>query len=398
MAVNVHSNVMGGSTATRRINCIGSYLAEKDYPPVDSEFALRGSMLHSGQELLITAQPADMKACEPLFDELEGQDLGYEVEGGITRELIDTKLRPAMAEWFEFLEKYDIVDYWIEQRVSFGDVIPGAFGTADIIALDSSGRLHILDWKFGDGVPVPAEENFGLAFYGGAALYDEDPELIEALENITGIVLHICQPRVGDSVIMHTWETTEDWIEQFVEVAAKAVVAAQNPDAPRTPGPWCQFCKDRVKCPAQQQLVSGALANQPKSMTSIELGQAMTMAINLKSWISEVVKLAQAEAENGATIPGFKLVNKRPTRVWADEAEAEKLFRNAKVPVGKFTTKKLISPTQAEKLNKQLYADKLSDIVVMHSSGLTLVPESDRRQAVVAATELLANALPEQKQ
>lgn len=121
------------------------------------------------------------------------------------------------------------------------------------------------------------------------------------------------------------------------------------------------------------------------------------MAQQLKTWISEVVKLAEKEAEGGASIPGFKLVNKRPTRVWTDQAEAEKRLRRAKVKVGDIFPSKIITPAATEKLDKKLYGSKLSDIVAMHSTGLTLVKESDRRQAVVSGAELLANALPEQE-
>lgn len=195
---------------------------------------------------------------------------------------------------------------------------------------------------------------------------------------------------------MHTWETTEEWVEDFVDLAAAAVEQARHPDAQRTPGPWCQFCKARVSCDAQQALAIDALSNEPSTMTSVDLAKAMSIAQQLKTWIAEVVKLAEREAESGVQIPGFKLVNKRPTRVWANPAEAEATMRKAKIKVGDMFTKKLISPTQAEKLDKELYASRLADIVVMHSSGLTLVPESDKRQAVVAASELLANALPDQ--
>lgn len=389
-----HSNVMGGSTAKRRINCPGSYEAEKDIPSQESEYAARGSMLHAAMELLLTADPEDP---DTWFDELEGNDLGFEGHE-VTRELIDAKLKPAWNAWLDVLETYELDDWFIEQRVSFGDIVPGAFGTADVAAIDKAKRLHILDWKFGDGVVVNVEGNEGLGFYAGGILYDEDPELQEMCDEISAVVLHIVQPRAGSGEVLHTWETTEHWVEDLVGLCERAVAIAKQPDAPRKAGSWCQFCKARATCPEQLALASTALSNTPKSMTSIELGAAMTMAQQLKTWISEVVKLAQAEAEAGAVIPGFKLVNKRPTRVWADAEEAEKRFRNAKVPVGKFTNKKLITPAQAQKLNKDLYADKLDDIVVMHSSGLTLVPDSDKRQAVVSSTELLANALPEQKQ
>ncbi len=391
-----HSNVMGGSTASRRINCPGSYLAEKDKPGEESEYAIRGSMLHAAMELLLTADPQNDTELFECLTGFIGEDLGFDHEP-ISAGLADDKLRPAWEAWQQVVEEYDIDDWFIEQRVSFGDIIPGAFGTADVVAKDTARRLHVLDWKFGDGVPVPAEANTGLGFYAGGALYDEDPELQEFCDEITGVVLHIVQPRVGSSEVLHSWETTEDWIEALVEQAAAAVELAKQPDAPRTPGPWCQFCKDRVGCPAQQQLATLALQGEPKSMTSVELGAALTMAQQLKTWIAEVVKLAEKEAEGGAAIPGFKLVNKRPTRVWTDADEAEKILRNAKIKVGDMCTRQLSTPAGAQKAHKKLYADKLSDIVVMHSSGLTLVPESDRRQAVVSGAELLANALPEQE-
>jgi hypothetical protein len=357
---------MGGSTAKRRINCPGSLNAEKAAPEqAPSEYAERGSMLHAAMELLLTADPQTSEECQGLYAELIGQDLGFGEEHKITQELLDEKLIPAFEAWEYVCGKYEWDDWFIEQRVSLEAVVPGAFGTTDVLGKDIKKRLHVLDWKFGDGVVVPVEGNEG----------------------------HIVQPRTGSDLVLHTWETDEGWIEKLVDQIAESV----KHDYLKA-GSWCQFCRARVSCPEQQALASSALSNVPKSMTSVELGAAMTMAQQLKTWIAEVVKLAQIEAEAGAVIPGFKLVNKRPTRVWTDEAKAEKIFRSAKVPVGKMFARKLISPPQAEKLDKELYGSKLSDIVAMHSSGTTLVADSDKRQAIVSSTELLANALPEQKQ
>lgn len=390
-----HSHVMGGSTAARRINCPGSLQAEKAAPEQpESDFARRGSMLHAAMELLITADPQTESELDGLLTEMEGQDMGYEGQE-LTAELIEDKIIPAWNAWLDVLDTWDLDDWFIEQRVSLDSVIRGAFGTADILGKDTKKRLHVLDWKFGDGVPVSAEGNIGLGFYAGAAMYDEEPELIEFCEDVTGVVLHIVQPRVGSNQVLQSWETTEDWVEQLVELAVKAMTLAEAENAPRKPGPWCQFCRARVGCPAQQQMATAALQHEPKSMTSIELAAALKLAMQLKTWISDVVQLAQTEAEGGASIPGFKLVNKQPRRVWANEADAEKIMRAAKIKVGDMYSKKLISPAQAEKLDRGLYKSKLSDIVVFHSSGLTLVPDSDKRQAVVSGAELLKNALPE---
>lgn len=401
-----HSHVMGGSTAERRINCPGSLEAEKAIPDSDpSEFAVRGSMLHAATELLVTADPADDDELEKLLDELEGQDLGFEGHD-ITRDLIDTKLRPAMHSWWWLIEKYDFDDWFIEQRVSLDSIVPGAFGTADIIAIDKQKRLHIVDWKFGDGVPVPAVENLGLGFYCGAALYDEDAELQEFTEEIDAdsIWLHIVQPRESDSEIIHSWETNLDWIENLIDVASARMEVARQPDAPRTPGKWCKFCKAAAICPTYGSLASDALDIKPEGLDIIALSKALDVAELVYQWANSIFAYAQDQAESGVQIPGRKLVNKRGKRVFTDTDEAEKRLRKAKKKDGKAVrvadifTKKLLSPAQAETLlGKKAFKEALGDIVVMHSTGTTLVPESDKRQAVVSGVELLANALPEQE-
>lgn len=394
-----HSHVMGGSTAERRINCPGSLALEKAVPdPESSEFAERGSMLHAAMELLLTADPSDRHDLAALFDQLEGQNLGFDGHE-ITRELIDDKIAPAWAAWVRLRDEQKINDWFIEQRVSLEIVVPGAFGTADILAKDIKGRLHIIDWKFGDGIRVPAKENMALGFYAAAALYDEDPELIEFTnEAHPEIGLHIIQPRVGQDEVLDSWVTTDEWVENLVDLAAAAIDKAHGDNPPLKPGKWCGFCKARPTCSAQTALATEAISKSPAAMSSIDLAKAMQVADILQGWIKDVYRLAQDELEQGASIPGYKLVNKLPRRVWTDPQEAEKRLRASKHKVGDIFKRTLISPTQAEKLDPRLYNRRLHDIVAMHSSGVTIAPESDKRQAVVSSAQLLANALPEQKQ
>ena len=395
----LHSHVMGGSTAERRINCPGSLAAEKAVPDeAPSEFAERGSMLHAAMELLLTADPQNRRELKQMLDQLIGQNMGFDGHE-ITPELVNEKIRPAWEAWSELRVEWDLDDWFIEQQVSLDTVVPGAFGTADILAKDGIGRLHVIDWKFGDGIPVPAEQNYALGFYAAAALYDEDPELQDFTDDIhTEIGLHIIQPRVGSDHVLDSWVTSEQWVENLVDLAAQAIDIAMRDDAPLKPGKWCKFCRAMATCPAQQALASDALSNPPTTMNTVELATAMKTADLLTHWIKEVYRLAQDELEGGASIPGYKLVNKQPRRVWTDPAKAEKLLRGARHKVADIFQKKLISPTQAEKLDKRLYNRKLSDIVAMHSSGVTIAPESDKRQAVVSSAQLLTNALPEQKQ
>lgn len=396
-----HSHIMGGSTAAQRINCPGSYLLEQQMPEkASSEFADRGSMLHAAMELLLLADPKNMKEAQPLFNDLEGQNMGFEGHE-ITAELIADKLGPALQAWFEIDKKYQIRDIFIEQRVSLEVVIPGAFGTADILGIDAKKRLHVLDWKFGDGVPVPVEGNLGAGFYAAAALYDTDEEVKDFIADMPDdqslqVVLHIIQPipHSGENALQ-TWETDGAWIEALIDQAVAAIEQAHKPGAPTKPGPWCRWCSAKPICPAHTALASEALGKAPESMTAVDLSDAMHKADLLKDWITAIYDLALQEMEGGAAVPGYKLVEKRATRQWVDAQQAEEILKKSKIKVDDMYKKTLMSPTQIEKKHVKLYTKKLTALVEKKSSGVTIAPDSDKRPAVTGSMQLLANALPE---
>lgn len=388
-----HSNVMGGSTAAQRLNCPGSYQLELNMPKgPPSEFAERGSMLHAAMELLLTADPQTEEEVITMITELEGQDMGYNGHE-ITAELIQEKIAPAFQSWLTIIQEWDLDDWFIEQRVSLGEVVDGAFGTADVIAKDSFGRLHIIDWKFGDGVPVPAEGNLGLGFYAAAAMYDPDEELVEITEDISGVVLHIVQPRMGSSDDpLDTWETTEEWVEKFVDQAVAAIEKAQQPDAPVKAGKWCRWCSAKVTCPAQQQLVGEVITKEPAGMSAVDLADLLDKLDILDQIKNAAFEYAQHQLEQGVQIPGRKLVQKRAQRKWIDPEAVEALCKKKRVKVDDMYNKTLKSPAQMEKAVKKIYTSALQDMVHSVSSGVTVVPDTDKRPAVSGSVQLLANA------
>lgn len=393
-----HSHIMGGSTAAQRVNCLASYQLEQAAPPKkESLYATQGSVLHSAMELMLTALDPDTKTYEKdyrkVLADLEGQDLGYGEEWAITDELIKTKIMPAWHAFVQVLSEYKLVDWFIEQRVSLEQVIPGAFGTSDLIAIDEQQRLHILDWKFGDGVVVPVTGNMGLTFYAAATLYDTDPELVEFCSDISGIILHIVQPRVGSDQCLFSWETDEAFIEAFVDQADAAMQQALLPDPPVKPGDWCRWCAAKPTCPAYDTMASEALSKAPESMTAVELSERIHIADMLKGWIADIYALAQQEMEGGAAVPGYKLVRKQPRRQWIDEANAEKVMKRRKLRVADMYKRTLLTPAQIEKKVPDLYSSVLSDLVHLHSSGLTIVSDTDKREAVTSSMDLLANAI-----
>jgi hypothetical protein len=393
-----HSHVMGGSTAAQRIHCPGSFKLESSLPEgkESSDFAVQGSVYHAAMELLLIDDPDGFTEAQDLLDDLVGQDMGFGEQWKLTKQQIDAKIVPALQAWFDIHMEYGLTDWMIEQRVSLESIVPGAFGTADIVAIDSEGRLHILDWKFGDGVVVAVEGNMGLGFYAGAAIYDKNPELEEMLEDFKSVVvLHIVQPRVGSDKCHFKWETTVGWVDDLVDLAESAIKLAQGDNPPLKPGDWCRWCDAKPICPAQKALASEALSNKPEGMTAIELSAAIKTADQLKLWIAAIYEKAQLDMEKGVAVPGYKLVNKLPRRVWAiDEAKVIKALRKAKLRPKDLFEQKLITPTALENEFPKVYSKVESSLVASHSSGLTVVPDTDRRQAVTSTMALLTNALP----
>ena len=87
-------------------------------------------------------------------------------------------------------------------------------------------------------------------------------------------------------------------------------------------------------------------------------------------------------------VPGYKLVAKRSTRQWVDEAEALAKLGGT-IPM--YEPMKVISPAAAEKVLKKSKLALPDDLVVAVSSGSTLAPESDPRPAVLnVGTQLVA--------
>jgi hypothetical protein len=125
-----HSNIVGGSTAKRVIACPGSVKLVQQMPPrPSSSYADEGTLCHTIMEAVLTrdVQPEDGI----------GDTFG---SATVTQELIDTKIRPALAALSEIDPDYAMT-YECEAVVGFGDALPGVFGSADLV-----GRIGDTAW------------------------------------------------------------------------------------------------------------------------------------------------------------------------------------------------------------------------------------------------------------
>jgi len=271
-----------------------------------------------------------------------------------------------------------------ETRVGFGDLLPGVFGSTDLIGRIGK-RAVVLDWKFGDGVAVEVEENPQLMFYAAAAMRTEEAKW--AFVDVEEIEMVIVQPPQ-----VKRWVTTPARIAQFEKDLVKAVKLAQQPNAELKIGDHCRWCAAKPICPQMTGAVDRALKTQVETIDVQTLGAYLANADILEDWIKDLRALAHQILDSGAPVPGYKLVAKRGTRQWVDEQSTIDALRAQGLDFIDYTKQELLSPAQMEKVLKQRKLTLPDDLVVSVSSGTTLAAESDPRPAVLQISSHLRGA------
>jgi hypothetical protein len=369
-----HSSIVGGSTAKRVISCPGSVALVQQMPPKpSSKYADEGTLLHNVIAEILTT------------DRTPESYLGTVYEGiTLDQDLIDAKLRPAL-DALNDIDPDKTMEYAVEQVVGFGDLLPGVFGSADLIGRRGD-RAIVLDWKFGSGVAVDVEENAQAMFYAAAAM--RTPETAWAFEGATEIECIIVQPPS-----VKRWVTTFDRIAQFERELLIAVKTAQLPDAPLSSGDHCRWCAAKPVCPVMTGAVDRALKNKLHAIDAAQIGVYLKQAELLEAWISGVNELAYQMLDEGLSVPGYKLVPKRSTRKWIDDEVALSALERLGLTTQELVETSVVSPAKAEKLLKKQKVPLPADLVVSISTGNTLVTEDDPRPAVMQIGKQLASAL-----
>jgi hypothetical protein len=374
MELTKHSSVVGGSTAKRVIGCPGSVaLCAKMPSKPSSKYADEGTLLHNVMDLILTTGQTPES-----FAGMEYEDIT------LTQELLDEKVYPALKALDE-IDPNKEMEYATETRVGFGDFLPGVFGSTDLLGRIGK-RAFILDWKFGSGVPVPADDNPQLMFYAAAAM--RTPEVQWVFDECDEVECIIVQPPS-----VKRWVTTTKRIKLFEQELAMAVKISEMPDAPLNTGEHCRWCAAKPTCPKMTGLADRALHAQLDILNVAQISEYLKKADMLEQWIADVRSLAHQVLDAGKPVPGFKLVAKRAIRQWADDDQALVAMMNEGIPEEELTQVKVISPAQAEKVLKKHGKQLPANQVVAVSSGSTLVEESDPRPAVLQIGAQLMSAL-----
>jgi hypothetical protein len=388
----------GGSIADRWLNCPGSVALCASVPKLpDSSYAAEGTLAH---EYAADALKSDLREMSYYKD----HDLPEDMSSGRS-----VYLDTVYAE----MAKAKDAELYVETTFAFAGAGDGkeVYGTNDAIVYSPSiGRLVVFDYKHGVGVSVSADNNAQLKFYAAGA-YLANPRW-----KVREVELVIVQPRardVDEAGAVKRWPMATIDLINFADEVRAGVIVAKSPSAALQTGSWCRWCDAAAICPAREAeaLKALTLAYSTVKVEPVQLPTPQNLANDkidgaarigeiikgievLTTWANQVREFAEAHMLAGTlAIPGWKVVDKIGRRKWT-AADREVINYAALVfDLGPddIAPRKLVTLTDAEKQLKALGVTKaeieafMLKFTVKESSGLTIAPEGDRREAVNAA-------------
>ena len=353
------------------LNCTASLALEEQFPDEESPYAAEGSAGHEMAEYLIKKY-LKIRKRRPVSDYYTDDLL----------EAVDEYVSYVQEQIEKARQECEDPVFCVEQRVDLSSFVPDCFGTADMVIITDR-KVHVIDLKLGQGVPVSAEENYQLMIYGLGLL-----EMADILFDVETVELTIVQPRLAS---LSDWEISAEELRRWGrEVFIPKAQEALSGNGEFQPGAdTCRFCKARFQCRARSEYFLAVAQHEfkePELLTEEEVAEVLMKADALKKWVEEIYTYAQNEAiENRKEWPGFKLVMGKSNRKYTNEEEVIEAAKKAGFK-DIFKTS-LIGITDMERLmGKKKFNEVLGSLVYKPEGKVTLVPESDKREPVNFAT------------
>lgn len=337
-------------------------------PPQDTEFSVEGTHGH--------------KVVECLFK----------------KEKLPNYATPEMIKHAEAFVKYgrerqgSAPQWWSEVKLDLF-YMPGRNAYMDFGCLAADG-LHVMDYKYGQGVAVNAFENLQGAIYARSAI----KQLKLTKQQVPNIHIHIFQPRVRQGDKTSCWSLGWEELMQFTDdrilgpaedIQAKALTLEFRPGTKT-----CQFCPAESFCEARIKWMLGdtpleviledkePVLQKPSAMSESLLAKLILKAGDIKKWLGSLEKYGLALALNNTPLPGLKLVkSKGGHRTWGNPDEArEKLLEHVRKE--DIITEELLTPKQVEEFEHDFSKEEwaaIQKLIVKPEGGPTLVSIDDPR-------------------
>lgn len=377
------------SSASRYLRCPGSVNFLADFEDDGAGIpAKEGTILHAICE---DACKTGKEAYDYVGEVWEYQKHVLE----FTEELADY-MQPGL----DRIAAFDGFETVFEHRVKLHRWMPGQFGTLDVGNVGED-EVVIWDWKWGFA-PVSPVENDQLRIYA-MGFWDN---VVRHISDAKRFRLIIEQPRAPGGG--GEWVVTLDELLAFGEDVRKLAERTYDADAPRVPGKvQCEYCPGArtMLCPEysaynlemvrdefddiDDEIVDG-VPMRTRRIKSLTIEQKCFIVENrgmIDKFLDRVHADVLDEALRGNRTPGLKAaLGRNPPRKWYRPDDAEARLR-ATLDDDAYT-RKVLSPTQAEKILPPRQYQRLRSLVDHGEPKTILVSELDERPSVATLVDL----------
>lgn len=375
--------LLSPSAAHRWMHCTAAPRLEANVQDNETSYAQEGTLAHAycaDKLKSFFSLPTDAE-----LEEMKRLDDRYHT--GEMDEYTDTYFTIVMEKFNCARTTTKDAQLKIETKLDFSKYVPEAFGTADAIII-ADGCLEIIDFKYGKGVRVSAEENPQMLIYALGAY-----EAYSFEYNINRVRMTIIQPRI-DNLSEYELTTAELLKWAALKLAPKAKEAFDG--GKQLPGEWCQFCRVKCNCKAltMQCVDTADQFDNLKLVSKDDLQNIVLPRIaTIKTWLAGIEEFALTQALAGIEYAGYKIVEGRSNRKITDPDKVGSILY-----IEGFDESDYLKPaelrtiTDLEKLcGKKRFAALCADYIDKPQGKPTLVPESDKRPAFNAAADDFKN-------
>lgn len=361
-----HHAVLSASSSYRWLKCTPSARLEQEFENVNSRATEEGSAAHALAE-------HKLKRALKLRSQRPTSAFEDDAMDEHTTDYVNFVL-----EQLNEMKNGEEPIVLIEEKLDFSKYAPDGFGTVDaaIIAL---GRIHVIDFKYGQGVFVQTENNSQMMLYALAVLSKYGRKY-----KVKKISMSIFQPRREN---VSTWTITaaelRKWARTILVPKAKA---AYKGCGEYMPGEHCQFCKAAAKCRARAEenlRLAQIEFSPPPVLSDEEIEEILPKLGDVVKWANDLMAYASDETLlHGKEWKGFKMVEGKTTRKYSDENAVADAANKA--GYRDIYSKKLIGITEMRKLMGRTDFENIIEPLLIKPTGKPiLVPENDKRPAII---------------
>lgn len=369
--------ILSASGASRWLNCPPSALMESELPDKDTKWSREGTLAHEFCDISIKEYFRYMtkSVCTRNRNKFRKEELYSQEMEEYAKRYLDYVIEKIKGE-----DAYVLA----ETRVDFSEYVPGGFGTCDCIIIQND-TLTIIDFKYGTGVKVSAEDNPQMKLYALGAI-----DMFGDVYDFDKVEMCIYQPRL-DNIDESTRSVQEivAWGDKAVKPTAELAI---NGKGEFKAGDHCHFCKLNAKCKHLYQHNMEVIKDEFKDesgtlstacLTPDDYAMILERMKLIKNWLTAIEDhVIHGILNNELEIPGYKVVEGRSIRKYRNADEVAKRLVENGYDESVIYEKNLLSLSKLEKvLGRKTFSELLSDMIDKPKGKPTIALTTDKRPA-----------------